>query len=169
MRSSFRTLALLGFFACAGAMAFALFLQYAKGEVPCPLCIFQRIAMIATGLVFLAAAVHGPRAGGRWAYTGLAAFTALAGAALAARHVWLQALPPGQIPGCGPSLGFLMQMLPFHEVVQLVLKGDGSCAAVTSTVFGVSLPVWTLVYFVALAVFAVSGTLFMGGIGRDRR
>lgn len=162
MRSSFRMLALLGFVACAGAMAFALFLQYAMDQIPCPLCVFQRIAMIATGLVFLVAVLHGPRGGGRWVYAGLATLTAAAGAALAARHVWLQALPPEQIPGCGPSLGFLMQMLPFHEVVQLVLKGDGSCAAVTSSVFGVSLPVWTLVSFVALAVFTLTGTAFMG-------
>ena len=98
MLLTFRKLNLLGFLACAAAMAFALYLQYGKGEVPCPLCIFQRIAMIATGLVFLLAALHAPQRGGRWVYAGLAALTALIGAGLAARHVWLQSLPPDRCP-----------------------------------------------------------------------
>lgn len=162
MSSRFRWLALLGFLACVGAMGFALFLQYAKGEQPCPLCIFQRIAMIVTCIVFLVGLVHGPRGGGRWVYAGLATLAALVGAGLAARHVWLQALPPGDVPGCGPSLSMLLQMLPFTQVVQLVLKGDGSCAVINAAVFGISLPVWTLVAFVGLAVYTVTGTAFMG-------
>ncbi|MDN5874777.1 MAG: disulfide bond formation protein B, partial [Sinobacteraceae bacterium] len=162
MKSRFRWLMLLGFLACVGAMGFALFLQYFKGEMPCPLCIFQRIAMIATGLVFLVGLVHGPRGWGRWVYAVLASITALVGAGLAARHVWLQALPPGQVPGCGPSLSYLLDMMPFTQVVQLVLKGDGSCAVINAAIFGVSLPIWTLVAFVGLAVYTLTGTAFMG-------
>ncbi|HEU0196519.1 MAG TPA: disulfide bond formation protein B [Nevskiaceae bacterium] len=162
MTLSFRRLALLGFLACAFAMAFALYLQYAKGEQPCPLCIFQRIAMIATGLVFLVGFLHGPRHWGLWVYAILAAITALVGAGLAARHVWLQSLPPGDIPGCGPSLSYLLQLLPFTQVIQLVLKGDGSCAIITSRVFGVSLPIWTLAAFTALAVYSLAGAAVIG-------
>ncbi|HEX7381659.1 MAG TPA: disulfide bond formation protein B [Nevskiaceae bacterium] len=161
MRANFRTLNLLGFLACVLAMGFALFLQYAFGEQPCPLCIFQRVAMMATGLVFLVALIHGPRGGGRWVYAVLATVVALVGAGLAARHVWLQSLPPGQAPGCGPSLGYLMQMMPFGQVVKLVLQGDGSCAVVTSRVMGLSLPIWTLVAFIGLAVYTITGTAFM--------
>lgn len=155
MLLTFRKLNLLGFLACATAMAFALYLQYGKGEGPCPLCIFQRIAMIATGLVFLLAALHAPRRGGRWVYAGLAALTALVGAGLAARHVWLQSLPPDQVPACGPALGYLMKMMPVTKVVQLVLKGDGSCALVTSAVFGIGLPIWTLISFACLTLYAL--------------
>ncbi|MBH02653.1 MAG: disulfide bond formation protein B [Xanthomonadales bacterium] len=153
---SFRKLALAGFLACALAMAFALYLQYVEGQQPCPLCIFQRIAMIATGLVFLVAALHAPRARGRWVYAATAAATALVGVALAARHVWLQSLPPDQIPACGPSLDYLLQILPVTQVIQLVFNGDGSCAKITSTVFGVSLPLWTLIAFSGLAIYALA-------------
>ena len=45
---------------CAGLLGFGLYLQYAGGQDPCPLCILQRITFIALGLVFLVAAVHGP-------------------------------------------------------------------------------------------------------------
>lgn len=145
MTLTFRKLALLGFLACAAAMAFALYLQYAKGEVPCPLCIFERIAMIGTGLVFLIAALHAPRGGGRWVYAVLTALVALVGIGLSARHIWLQSLPLDQVPACGPALGYLLKMLPVTQVVQLVLKGDGSCAVITSRVFGVSLPIWVFI------------------------
>lgn len=167
MTSSFRKLALLGFVACAGAMAFALFLQYGLGEEPCPLCIFQRIAMIVTGLVFLLAALHAPHRGGRWAYASAAAIVALVGMGLAARHVWLQSLPPDQVPACGPALGYLLKMMPVTQVVQLVLKGDGSCAIVTSRVFGVSLPIWTLIAFAGLALYALATPVIAKRMERD--
>src|SRR5262249_4185802 len=50
----------LGFLICAGLIGWALWLQYGEGLDPCPLCIFQRVAVIATGVVFLVAAVHNP-------------------------------------------------------------------------------------------------------------
>ena len=37
---------LLGFFVCAGLMGWALWLQYGLDLEPCPLCVFQRIAVI---------------------------------------------------------------------------------------------------------------------------
>ena len=36
-------------------MAYALFVQYQLHDEPCPLCIFQRVAVIALGVVFLVA------------------------------------------------------------------------------------------------------------------
>lgn len=153
---TFRKLAFGGFLACLGAMAFALYLQYGCGEEPCPLCIFQRIAMIVTGAVFLLAALHAPRRNGRWFYAVFAALTALAGVALAARHVWLQSLRPDMVPSCGAPLDYLLKMMPVTQVVQLVLKGDGSCAVITSRVFGVSLPIWTLIAFTGLALYALT-------------
>ena len=44
---------LLGFVVCAALMAWALYLQYVMELEPCPLCVFQRVAVIATGVVFL--------------------------------------------------------------------------------------------------------------------
>ena len=54
---------LLGALVCAALMGWALWLQYGLGLDPCPLCIFQRVAVIATGIVFLIAAIHNPRGG----------------------------------------------------------------------------------------------------------
>ncbi|MFX9532743.1 disulfide bond formation protein B, partial [Acinetobacter baumannii] len=90
----FRTQFLLGFLACAGLMGYALYAQHVQGFEPCPLCIFQRVAVIALGVVFLLGALHGPRGrGGRAAWGALALLAAGAGIAVAGRHVWLQNLP----------------------------------------------------------------------------
>ncbi|MGB0212822.1 disulfide bond formation protein B [Algiphilus sp.] len=152
---SFRLLSLVGFLACAGAMAFALWLEHFGGLEPCPMCIFQRIAMIAAGVVFLVAALHGPGAAGRWVYAVLVWLTAGAGAVIAGRHVWLQSLPEDQVPACGPTLDFLVDALPIWEVVTTVLSGDGNCAIIDWSWMGLSLPAWTLVGFVALMIWAL--------------
>lgn len=151
---SFRLFSFLGFLATGGAMAFALWLEHGQGLEPCPLCVFQRVAMIATGLVFLLAALHGPVDGGRWVYALLVWLTAGAGVGIAGRHVWLQGLPEDQVPACGPTLDFLTDSLPLWEVVATVLRGDGNCAVVDAAWLGISLPAWTLIGFVALMLWA---------------
>lgn len=153
----FRLWMALGFVACVGGMAFALYLEHFRNLEPCPMCIFQRVAMVAAGLVFLAGTIHGPRgSAGRWAYGGLAALAAGAGAGIAGRHVWLQGLPPDQVPACGPTLDYLMEILPLQEVVATILRGDGNCAKIDAAFLGISLPGWTLVAFVGLALVALA-------------
>lgn len=151
-----RLLFALGFAACAGAMSFALFVEYGLGYEPCPLCVVQRVAMIAAGVVFLLGTLHAPRGAGRWIYAGGAALAAGAGAGVAGRHVWLQSLPADQVPACGPTLDYLMDMLPFTEVLMTVLRGDGNCAIVDAAFLGISLPGWTLIAFIGLTLYALA-------------
>ncbi|MGH8442445.1 MAG: disulfide bond formation protein B [Nevskiaceae bacterium] len=158
-RFPIRWLYALGFAACAAGMAFVLYLEHFRGLEPCPMCVFQRVAMVAAGLVFLAGAIHAPRGAGRWAYSGLAALAAGAGAGIAGRHVWLQSLPPDQVPACGPTLEYLMGMLPFTEVVRTVLRGDGNCALIDWSFLGLSLPGWALVAFAGLTLLALAAPL----------
>lgn len=155
-RASFRLLALAGFLACAGAMAFALYLEHFRNLEPCPMCVFQRVAMVAVGLFFLAAALHAPRAHGRWVYAALASLAALGGLGIAWRHVWLQGLPPDQVPACGPTLDYLVDMLPLSEVIATVIRGDGNCAIIDAQWLGISLPGWTLIVFAGLTLWALA-------------
>jgi disulfide bond formation protein DsbB len=156
MKHYFRLLSLGGFLSCVAGMAFALYLQYFKGYEPCPMCIFQRVAMITCGVFFLAGAIHGPKAWGRWVYAGFAGLAATAGALIASRHVWLQSLPEDQVPACGPTLAYLMDMFPLSQVVTMILKGEGSCAKIDAQWLDLSLPMWTLIAFVGLAAYAIS-------------
>ncbi|HEY5103110.1 MAG TPA: disulfide bond formation protein B, partial [Steroidobacteraceae bacterium] len=67
-----------GAIACFAMLGYALYAQYHLGLEPCPLCIFQRVAIIALGLIFLAAALQHPRGGGRYVYATLIVLATLA-------------------------------------------------------------------------------------------
>ena len=145
---------LLGFLVCAGLMGWALWLQYGQGLEPCPLCIFQRIAVSAVGIVFLVAFVHNPRDFGAAIYAGLVLVFAGAGAAFAGRQVWLQSLPKDQVPACGPGLSYMMESMPYLDVVKKVFAGSGQCAEKGWEFLGLAIAGWTLVFFVAMIIAA---------------
>lgn len=140
-------------------MGFALYLEHFQGLEPCPMCVFQRVAMIFTGLMFLLAAIHGPRGRGQWVWSGLAGLGGAAGLGVAARHVWLQSLPPDQVPACGPALDYLVDVMPMWEVVQTILRGDGNCAVIDASFAGLSLPFWTGIGFFLLMDWAMMAAL----------
>ena len=145
---------LLGFIVCAGLMGWALWLQYGMGIEPCPLCAFQRIAVSVIGIIFLAAFIHNPRSLGAAIYAGLVLIVAGGGGALAARHVWLQSLPKDQVPACGMGLSYMMESLPFLDVLKKVYAGSGECAEKGWEFLGLAIPGWTFVFFIAMTVVA---------------
>ena len=135
---------------CAGLLGFGLYLQYAGGQDPCPLCILQRITFIALGLVFLVAAVHGPGKIGAIVYAVFGGLLAATGAGIAARHVWLQNLPADQVPACGPGLAYMIERFPLMRMLEKVLAGSGECAEAGWKFLGLSIAGWSLVWFVLL-------------------
>lgn len=137
---------------CFGGLVFAYYAQFYQGLEPCPLCIVQRLVLLAVGLVFLAAALHNPRTWGAKVYALLISLVALAGVGVSGRHVWLQHLPPEQAPRCGPGLDYMLETLPLNETLHEILSGSGECAEVTWRLFGVSIPIWMLLMFLALAL-----------------
>lgn len=136
-------------------LAYALYAQYGLGLEPCPLCIFQRVTLIALGVVFLAAALQHPRGAGRYVYAALAALAALATAALAMRHLYIQSQPPGSISSCGAPLQVMLQYSPLTEVVRKVLTGGGECSQVNWTFAGLAMPAWVLVAALVLGFAGV--------------
>ena len=145
---------LLGFLVCAGLMAFALYLQYGLELEPCPLCVFQRIAMISTGVIFLVAALQNPGRGGAAFYAVLTLISAGTGAALAAWHIWIQGQPKGSVPACGMGLDYMLDTMPLWDVISRVLKGSGECAEQGWLFLGLAIPSWTFVFFVAIVAAA---------------
>jgi disulfide bond formation protein DsbB len=156
IRWSFRAQCLLGFLACAALLGFALYMEHFGGLRPCPLCTFQRAAFILLGLVFLVAGLHAPRSAGvRRGYGVLGLVAASLGIAIAGRHVWLTYLPPDRVPACGPDLAYMMDAFPLGDVVRKVLTGSGECAKVDWTLLGMSMPEWSLLCFIILALWAL--------------
>ncbi len=142
-----RQLNLLQLLLCVAAMGAVYYLDGVLGLQPCPLCMTQRLFLLLIGLVCVAALLHRPGAAGRRGYALLAILFSAAGGAVAGRHVWLQYLPADQVPACGPSLGYMLDTLPFSETLKLVMLGDGNCAQVTWQLFGLSIPELSLLLF----------------------
>jgi disulfide bond formation protein DsbB len=151
-----RTLFLLGFLGCIAMMGTALaYFQYYLQLEPCPMCIMQRVAVMSIAAVLLVATLHNPVGWGIRVYGALVTLLAGAGAAIAGRHVWLQSLPPDQVPECGPGLDYILEVFPLSEAVQMVLRGSGECAEVLWRFLGLSIPGWTLVAFSGFILYGL--------------
>ena len=144
----------LGALTCAALVAYALYTQYFLGLDPCPLCIFQRVAVISLGVIFAIAAIHNPAAGGARVYAVLLLIASIAGAAISGRHVWIQAQPPGTVAACGAGLDYMLDIMPLSDVITKVLTGSGECSRIDWTLLGLSMPWWVLFSIVALAAWA---------------
>lgn len=133
-------------------MAFAiLFLQNYKGLAPCPLCVFQRIGLMVMGVFALIAAIGNPKAKAIQLLLWLGSMAGILwSAGVAARHVWLQHLPPDQVPSCGPGLDYWLETLPMKQVMSQVLSGSGECAEISWRFLGLSIPEQALILFSAL-------------------
>jgi disulfide bond formation protein DsbB len=111
----------------AAILSWAMVLQYAFGEVPCPLCLLQRVAMLGCclGLVVQLQGEDSQRG------AGLAMIFALLLLVISARQVLLDIVPR-----------------PGHDYIG-------------SAVFGLHMPVWSVIIAVALLLgFAIRFALF---------
>ena len=150
-----RTGNFLGLLGCVGLISYALFVQYGMGLEPCPLCILQRVSMITAGLLFLAALLHNPGDRGARVYGALIDLAALLGILVAARHIWINAQPPGAVAECGASLEYMMDVLPLHEVLGKVLTGSGECAKIDWHFLGLNMPTWVLMALVCVGFWGL--------------
>lgn len=157
-----RPLYLLSFILCLVLLAVALYMEHVMGLEPCPLCIVQRVVFIVLGLISLAAMLHNPTPGASGkrpvasrVYGLLITLTGAFGVAIAGRQVWLQHQPADQLPSCLPSLDYMMDVLPFQEMLRLVFSGTADCAAVTWTFLGLSIAEYTLIAFIGYVVFGL--------------
>ncbi|WP_334107512.1 disulfide bond formation protein B [Methylobacillus sp.] len=145
----------LGFIASFGLVGLALFLQQQYHLEPCPLCISQRIAFMALGLLFLIAALHNPGNIGRKVYGLVHVAAAVTGIGIAARHIWIQANPEKVMAECGAGFDYIMETFPLKKALDLIFKGTGECSAMDWTMFGLTIPQLSLIAFAVLGLFAI--------------
>lgn len=141
-----------GFAVCAALMGYAFYLQYVKELEPCPMCWFQRGALLLMALVFLVGAIVNTEKRGAKRLAFATALTGGLGIFLAARHLYIQSLPADQLPSCGMGITYMLDSLPFLEVFGRALKGSVECNKI-DLILGLPIPAWTLIFFV-LAVIA---------------
>lgn len=146
---------LLIFAGCVGLIAVGMVMQYVMKLEPCPLCITQRVFIVLVGLTALIGALHNPSGNSRRTYGLGVILFAVIGAGFSSRQLWLQSLPPELAPACGPSLSYMFDSFPLMEALQVLLQGDGNCADVKWSFLGGSIPFWTLIAFIGLALFGL--------------
>ncbi len=79
----------IALYAIAAVLLAAFYYQFALGELPCPLCLLQRVAFTALAVGPVLTLRYGPRPG----HYGLVILAALLGAAIASRQVLLHIMP----------------------------------------------------------------------------
>jgi protein dithiol:quinone oxidoreductase len=150
-----RSLNLAGLLACASLLGYAWYSQGVLNVEPCPLCIFQRVGVAATGGLFLMAWLHSPNGLGARIYGVLIALAAFLTLGVAARHVWIQHLPEGAVPACGATLSYMREVFPLNEVIRKVLTGSGECHQVNWVFLGLAMPAWVLLCAAALGSLGI--------------
>ena len=138
-------------------LAIALYFEYGKGLQPCPLCLMQRLCTFLFGLFCLIGLRLTAVQRARRLVVFQMIFTAC-GVYFAGRQVWLQSLPMDQAPACMPSLDMLVHYFSKTQVLTALFWGSGDCAEVSWRFWGLSIPAWSVIYFIAL--FLVSGFMF---------
>ena len=142
--------ALLGVVAFAlVAMAVALYLQHVVGLKPCPLCVLQRMALIAAALAALAGALLARGRAAQWTTLGLAGAAALAGAGVAIWHVWILIYPPESM-SCGRPFQWFHEDFPLIVWLPRLFRGDGDCLDRSWSLLGLGIPHWSLVGFLVV-------------------
>jgi len=140
--------------ACAGMLAFGLYLQHVVGLEPCPMCIVQRYALVLVAIVAAAAAVAKNR--GAWIAGGLL-MTLISGfgAFVAARQSWLQWYPP-EISSCGRDFYGMIETFPLKRAIPMIFKGSGDCTKIDWTFLGASIANWSFVWFCLFALVGLT-------------
>lgn len=146
---------LLGWLLCFTMLGVAVYLEQVKGLAPCPLCQLQRLVFAGLGIVFLTAMLQNPSGIGVKIYGTSIFVLALLGGSVALRQLWLQYTPQVPTANCGVGLGYLLGALPLSDALKLILQGSGDCAIIHWRLFGLTLPGWALLGFIATGFLGI--------------
>ena len=156
-----RSLFSLAFVASLLILAGAIYLEFTKGLVPCPLCQSQRVLLVVFAGVCLAARLHAPGQPGARRYAAAALGLALGGGLLAVRQIWLQGSGVAAGEACSMPLGALIEQGSLADVLHAMLLGSADCASITWSFLDLSLPEWSLLAFLLLAALALARLLYV--------
>ena len=149
------------FVACAALIGFGLVLQHVAELEPCPMCILQRYAFVAIGLVALIAAIHGPVGVGVKVYSFLVGALAVAGGSVSVRPSRLQRFPaPEPANSMAGDLDYLLGNFPLAQALPRIFQGTGDCAKVEWSLLGLSIAEWALVWFLLFVATAAWLAIF---------
>ncbi len=151
---------LLILLACVGLLSYAYYAQFVLELAPCPMCMLQRFGFMVMAIFALALAIHHPRAWGRWVYGIPFLGGAIWGMVTATQHVRLQGQPPDPMGGCGADWPTMIEFdYSWGEILNEAFTASGDCTVIDWTFLNLSMPAWTLIWYVGLALFILPSLL----------
>lgn len=142
--------------AALASLAIAYFyMQRHLGLEACPLCLIDRAIVAVIGLCFLLAFIFNPARLGQRIFSVIALLFSGLGIAVCWRHLWLQSLPPDQLPECTPGLEYMLETFPIGETLHTIFTSAGECAEVQWTFLGLSIPAQTMILFIAFSALSL--------------
>lgn len=131
-------------------MLFASFyFQYIVGLQPCPLCLMQRLCVF---LLLLTMGLNLRTLKRAHVISFIQLLISGFGLFFSLRQLWLQSLPASQAPACMPGLDTLIHYFPWQTVAKALFWGSGDCAEATLSILGISMPAWSALYFLFMAI-----------------
>lgn len=155
MNMSTRLSYLLGLLAISGLLLAGFYFQYVGGLNPCPLCILQRFVFFMLGILFLLGILFYSKRWCRLFINSLSFITSILGITLAGRQSWLQHFPPPNSGECGASLQYMMQVLPYHEILQRIFQGTSECSQRGWSFLSLSMAEWALACFIGFLFLSI--------------
>ncbi|WP_207863860.1 disulfide bond formation protein B [Pseudomonas sp. 58(2021)] len=150
-----RSLFFMVFTAGILALGASYYLEYTVGLMPCSLCLVQRLFLSVLTACCGVAAVHGPGRFGLSLYWFGALSANLGGTMAAWRQVLLQSDSLHHLAQCAPGTQELFSHLPWLCALGRMFNDSEDCAQLSWTLFDLSIPEWSLLFFVAMSILAV--------------
>lgn len=143
------------------AIAFAKFyLEDIQLLEPCPYCMLQRgIMLLFTAVFWLSAIIVGQ---GSRVFSSLSILLSIAvgalGLLISGKHIYLQLNPTDSL-GCTQTTLAITEVFDYQIVKDLLMTG-GDCSVIDWTFLGLSIPMWTAVLTLLLAILGVCINLY---------
>ncbi len=137
----------LGLILIAVLLSGAFYLQIYRNMAPCPLCLLQRMSMLALGVIFIIGATVKLAKWGHLCLGFLGLLASFSGLLFAGRQVWLQLSPPISSGDCSANLSYIFKLLPVKEALIQVWQGGMECSQTGLEFLYLSLAAWSLICF----------------------
>ncbi|PJD90617.1 MAG: disulfide bond formation protein B [Legionella sp.] len=127
-------------------LGFSFYVEYAYQLKACPLCLMQRFCTFLFGFTCMVA-MNTRRMQRAKVISLIQCGLTLLGLYFAGRHLWLQSLPIEQSAQCIPGVEAMMTFFSLDMIATAFLWGTTDCSHVDWQWLGMSLPLWSAIYF----------------------
>ncbi len=142
------------FLICTNLLGYAFYIQKTEQNLPCPLCVIQRIFYWLIGLIALLTIIRNPRKLIFRICAVLMVIFSFSGGVVAIRQSWLAQHSSSLECGMSSEEKFL-NALPFAKWWPDMFEANGNCADVTWKLISLTIPDWSILCFTGLCLMAI--------------